>query len=111
MRRLVSVIPIVLTAAALGCSDDSESPLAPPAEPAAPSEIAASAAAAASWQPRADYPTNLYEAVSAAYTNPTTLKTTLYVIGGAIKQGGPPGSLTDAVRAYDVATNTWSTKA
>src|SRR3954468_3107143 len=108
--RLAAALPLVLLSAALGCSDDSESPLAPPETPSR-SGIEAAATASATWQPRADYPTDLYNAVSAAYTNPSTLKSTLYVIGGALKLGGPAGSQTDAVRAYNVSANTWSLKA
>jgi N-acetylneuraminic acid mutarotase len=104
-------LPIVVMAAALGCSDDAQSPMAPGETPATPPGIEAAAAATATWQPRADYPTNVYQAVSASYTNPATLKSTLYVIGGALKQGGPAGSLTNAVRAYNVSANTWSARA
>jgi hypothetical protein len=108
--RLAAALPLVLLSAALGCSDDAESPLAPTETPSK-SGIEAAATASATWQPRADYPTDLYNAVSAAYTNPSTLKSTLYVIGGALKLGGPAGSQTDAVRGYNVSANTWSLKA
>src|SRR4051794_15473778 len=104
---LASALPILIMTAALGCSDDVETPLAPTETPAGME----AAAAAATWQHRADYPTNIYGPVSAAYTNPSTQRTTLYVIGGGLKIGGPAGSLTDAVWAYDVSANRWSPKA
>ena len=109
--RLASAVSLVLLAAAVGCSEDAESPLAPIETPAPPAGMEAATAASATWGPRADYPTELYGAAGAAYTNPSTLKSTLYLVGGALKPGGPAGSLTDAVRAYNVSTNTWTTKA
>jgi N-acetylneuraminic acid mutarotase len=77
-------------------------------EPTAPA-VEAAVAANAIWQPRADYPTDLYFATSASYTNPSTLKATLYVIGGALS--GQAGQITDRVRAYNASANTWSVKA
>ena len=106
MRYGVLLVSALLAAGACTDSEQSTEPRAPAAAPAE-----AAVTANATWQPRADYPTDLYLATSASYTNPSTLKTTLYVIGGATKPGGPAGSLTDAVRAYNVSTNTWSSKA
>ncbi|MFL5495999.1 MAG: Kelch repeat-containing protein [Gemmatimonadales bacterium] len=106
MRYGVLLVPALLAAGACTDSEQSTEPTAPAAAPAE-----AAVTANATWQPRTDYPTDLYLATSASYTNPSTLKSTLYVIGGATKPGGPAGSLTDAVRAYNVSTNAWSTKA
>jgi N-acetylneuraminic acid mutarotase len=100
-------LPIVLMSMALGCSEHAQAPLGPTETPP---RIEA-AATAATWQVRADYPTNIYEAVSAAYTNPTTLASTLYVIGGATQCCARPGTFRDAVWAYNVSANTWSRKA
>jgi N-acetylneuraminic acid mutarotase len=110
-RHFVTAVSLALVVAALGCSDDASSPLAPTDTQSSPSAIEASASASATWRMRADYPSDIYNPVSAAFTNPSTLKSTLYVIGGALKVGGPAGSLTDAVRAYNVSANSWSTKA
>jgi hypothetical protein len=103
VRPQAFVLPMLATLAA--CTDSD------PVAPTAPPSPAEAVAAAAGWQPRADYPTDLYGAVSASVTNPTTLRSTLYVIGGNHKPGTAAGSLTDAVKAYDPVTNTWTVKA
>jgi N-acetylneuraminic acid mutarotase len=70
----------------------------------------AAAVAAGSWRTRAAYPTDVYEAESASITDPATLRTTLYVIGG---RGNPRrfNSVSRAVRAYDVSANAWQSRA
>ena len=82
-------------------------------EPTAPdlSESATPVAAigAGSWIARAQYPVNVSDATSASVTDARG-RTTMYVIGGRPKCCGA-GQVTDAVRAYDAATNTWTAKA
>ena len=70
----------------------------------------ATSAAAGTWRTRKPYPTYLFDAKSAAITDPATLRTTLYVVGG---RSGPRlyNNVYKVVRTYDVATNTWGTRA
>ncbi len=68
------------------------------------------AVAAGSWRTRAAYPMDVYEAESASITDPATLRTTVYVIGG---RSDPRryNNVYRAVRAYDVSANTWRSRA
>lgn len=102
MSRSLSVGALVLLVA---CAGDSTGPSVTDTPSAAVS------ATAASWLSRAGYPLDIWDAASASITNPTTLRTTLYVIGGRPKFFGSAGSVTNAVKAYDVSTNTWRAKA
>ena len=70
----------------------------------------AAAVAAGSWRTRAAYPTDVYEAESASITDPATLRTTVYVIGGRADRRRFNNVFT-AVRAYDVSANTWRSRA
>ena len=67
--------------------------------------------AVGSWISRADYPRDIWEASSASITNPSTLRTTVYVVGGIPRFLGGPGSITSGVKAYDVSANVWRSKA
>jgi hypothetical protein len=99
-------LALILTGLALtGCGEDATAPTGD--DPA--SSVAA--VAAGSWVSRADYPTDIYEAASASITNPSTLRTIVYVIGGIPKLFGSPGVTTSAVKAYDVSANVWRPKA
>jgi hypothetical protein len=80
-----------------------------PAEPAPVAE--ALVTTSSSWVRKADYPTTTYGAVSASYTNPATKQSTVYVIGGNSRGVISAGSVSDAVKAYDVARNSWTAKA
>jgi N-acetylneuraminic acid mutarotase len=86
----------------------SESPTAPET-PATP-EAAALSAAAGSWTTRAAYPIDIFDAAAASVTDPATLRTMLYVIGGDPGYG-TTGSITDAVKGFNVSTNVWRAKA
>jgi hypothetical protein len=79
------------------------------AEPAS-GPSAAVTAAAGTWRTRKPYPTYLFDAKSAAITDPATLRTTLYVVGG---RSGPRlyNNVYRVVRTYDVATMKWGTRA
>jgi hypothetical protein len=105
--KVVTASALVL--AALGCRDGMQSPTAPP-----PSEpgFATTAAVAGSWVARADYPRYIWNATSAVVTDPSTLRTALYVIGGSTRSGGGgSGNMTSAVKAYDVRADMWRSKA
>ena len=96
----------MLTAFALGSCRES---------PTAPSETEPSgrvaAAVAGFWTPKADHPRGVWAAASASLTNPSTLHTLVYVIGGRIRQFGGAGTVTNAVKVYDVGTNSWNSRA
>jgi N-acetylneuraminic acid mutarotase len=102
---LGTVVLILASLALTGCQED---PTGPTPEPGAP---VAAVAAAERWLPRADYPTDIWEAASASITTPATLRTILYVIGGRPKEFGSAGQITSAVKAYDVSANVWQAKA
>ena len=92
----------ILLAGALGACESE--PLEPTAE--APPAAVTVAALAGSWTTRADYPFDIFGAVSASVTN-SSGRSTLYVIGGRPVLTAGAGRITDAVRAYDVSANTW----
>jgi len=103
MRRAI----ILLAAGILvACSDQDSTG---PAETTRPAN--AVVAAVNSWLQRADYPVNVYGAASASITNTATNSSTLYVIGGKPRISLGEGSITDAVKAFNVRTNTWTSKA
>jgi Kelch motif len=77
----------------------------PTSEVEAPS---ASAAATGTWVFRADHAKTVYHASSASITNPSTLRTLVYVIGG---RSSGNGTVTPAVKAFDVSSNLWRSKA
>lgn len=90
----------------LGCRDDPTGP--PGAEAPAAS---ATATAVGSWIARADYPRDVWRATSASITDPATLRTIVYVIGGTPVAFGGAGQITSGVKAYDAAANAWRSKA
>lgn len=100
MKRAVVAAALVL--AACGGGDSTE-----PSQADGPS--AAVTATANSWLARAAYPNNLWDAASAPVTN--SGRTTLYVIGGQPLQNGYAGTISNAVKAFDVSANTWVSKA
>ena len=104
MKRILLGAVLVLA----GCAG--ENPTEPPAPGAVKTPNSPEAAAVNSWLKRADYPTNIYNAASAAITNASN-QSTLYVIGGKPNQLAGEGSITNAVKAYNVSTNTWTAKA
>lgn len=104
MKTRIRIGTSVLVLAALGCVD--ESPTAPVSSHLRP---AAAAASLGSWFARADYPRDIWNAASASVTDPSTLRTVVYVIGGST--AGGVGSVTSAVKAYDVRANVWRSRA
>jgi hypothetical protein len=90
------------------CTD---TPTEPDPAPIPSTVDAASAAAVNQWISRAAYPVNNWNATSAAVATGPTRRTVLYVIGGSFKETGGAGSISDAVRAYDVNANVWRNKA
>jgi Kelch motif len=105
MRRIL-VIASALLLTLVGCRDEMPLPTAPAGD-----QPSANAAASGTWLSRADYPRDSWYAASASITDPSTLRTTVYVIGGKPVLGGGVGPITDAVRAYDVSANVWRSKA
>ncbi len=101
MRRQIAVL---LTGLAGACASETTAP-----EPSETATAVAAAVGAGSWVARAQYPVNVSDATSASITDAAG-RTTMYVIGGFPKCCGP-GQVTDAVRAYDAAANTWTAKA
>lgn len=99
MRRQMVVL---LAGSAIACAGE---PTAP--EPFAPTDGAA-AVGAGSWAARAQYPVDIFDVTSASITNHSG--TRMYVIGGFQKCCGA-GQITDAVKAYDATTGTWTAKA
>ena len=101
MRRQMALL---LTGLAGACASE-------PTAPQPPETAAAVAAAvgAGSWIARAPYPINVSDAASASITDAGG-RTTMYVIGGRPKCCGA-GQITDAVKAYDAATDAWTPKA
>jgi N-acetylneuraminic acid mutarotase len=67
----------------------------------------ASLVAAGTWVVRADHAKTVYDAASASITNASTLRTSVYVIGG---RSSGTGSVTLAVRVFDVSSNLWRSK-
>jgi hypothetical protein len=106
--RRAFVVPILASLILGGCQ---EGPTVPTGPDPATSVAAVAAVAAGSWTSRADYPRDIWDAASASITNPSTLRTTLYVIGGIPKLFGSAGIITSAVKAYDVSANVWRSKA
>ena len=87
-----------------GCQEDSTGPT--PERRAVVADVAEG-----SRLRRADYPINVYDAASASITDPATLRSILYLIGGKPKTFGGTGNASDAVKAYDVSANTWRPRA
>ena len=104
-RPFVTMSALVL--AALGCREEMESPTAPAPADALP---AAAATSVATWIARADYPRDIYNVTSASVTDPSTLRTIVYAIGGDHRLDGS-GNMTSAVKAYDVSANVWRSRA
>jgi hypothetical protein len=70
----------------------------------------AASVAAGSWRVRAPYPKDLFDARSASITDATTHRTILYVIGGRPSMR-LANKVTRAVMAYDIASDTWRSRA
>jgi hypothetical protein len=101
----LAMVSIVTSLALSACQ---EAPTAPAGQDPASSMASV---APGSWISRADYPRDIWDAASASVTNTSTLRTTLYVIGGNPTLFGGAGVITSAVKAYDVSANVWRSKA
>jgi hypothetical protein len=66
----------------------------------------AAAVGSNTWITKAAYPRDIWGPTSAPITNPTTLRTIVYVIGGRQRLYGY-NNPTSVVRAYDASANTW----
>lgn len=104
-RRMVAL----LAGSAIACGNEPTATDLGDAVPDGPTATAA-APSAGRWIKRASYPLDVFDLTSASVTNPNTGKSTVYVIGGYRKCCGA-GQITDAVKAYDAATNTWKSRA
>jgi N-acetylneuraminic acid mutarotase len=103
-RSFLAAIALLL--AALGCRDNTG-----PADEHASANLAAlseSAVAANSWIARANMPGDAYGLTSAVVPN-TAGQSILYAIGG--RAPVPDAPRVADVRAYNVATNTWTSRA
>jgi N-acetylneuraminic acid mutarotase len=89
--------------AALGCGEDAQSPTDPTVAPEAAPEFAIGSN---TWLKRADMP-GARSGFAVASLENAAGQTVVYVIGGR----APDGTPLSRVQAYNVATNTWSTKA
>jgi hypothetical protein len=87
----------------IGCGEE---PTAPMVEAPAPTSTPA---AIGRWITRAPYPGSILYAASASVTDPATLRSVLYVVGGSPDHG--IGHTTKAVKAYVANTNVWQSKA
>jgi N-acetylneuraminic acid mutarotase len=106
--RYSFALPILVGALLAGCRDETPTDL--PGDPDL-GKVPASATATGSWAARVAYPDPIWKATSVAITDPVTRRTNLYVIGGSRKEFAFPGNITDAVKAYDVSTRTWRSRA
>ena len=78
-----------------------------PQQPVTPAPAPTATVTSNSWITRVPYPvTGIYQAATASITNPATLRTTVYVVGGRPRENGW-NNPTSAVRGYDVKSNTW----
>jgi N-acetylneuraminic acid mutarotase len=105
IRRLASTLVPVLAAAGLGCGEDT------PTQPDGatnPSPAPSFATASNSWTEKAPMPGpgDLY-GISVGVAVNSTGQSILYTIGGVTSSDGFDGF---PVRAYNLATNTWTTK-
>lgn len=98
-------IAVASLLALAGCRD---APMAPVETDARASLLAA---AVGSWTSSADYPRAVWEPASASITDPSTGRSTVYVIGGTPRRFGGAGAVTDAVKAFDVSANRWRSRA
>jgi N-acetylneuraminic acid mutarotase len=105
-RALLPAGALLLTL--LGCGED---PTAPQVATPAAVQPSVTAQALGQWIVRADYPVGVINASSASITDPATLRTTLYVVGGHPAAFSGPGTISNAVRAYDVSANVWRKRA
>jgi hypothetical protein len=97
----------LLLAAALGCSDNSESPTGP--VPTNPSGTSEAAVTANTWSTRANMPSDRWFVTTATFPDRVG-GASLYVIGGSTSNSDPYAPL-GKVQVYNPATNTWTTKA
>jgi N-acetylneuraminic acid mutarotase len=104
------LLPSLLTLGALGfaaCGEQTTEPNTPVDQPTAPQLAVTSN----TWLTRRDMPLELIEQAAAVVTNAAG-QSILYAIGGGLADSPKPGALIPVgeVRAYNVATNTWTTK-
>lgn len=102
MSNMSNGLVLAAALAMSGCQPDSTAPVMD-AQPSA-----ATASAVGGWTFRAPYPKSGFGSASASVTGPGG--SVLYVIGGQGLAGGP-GRITSAVKAYDVAADTWKPSA
>jgi N-acetylneuraminic acid mutarotase len=105
-RSFVPASALLVLLAALGCREGAELPTAPgvtaPASPQA-------AVTSNSWITRRDLMTNQSAGFAAAVVPNAAGQSIVYVMGGQTTAG--PYETTSKVMAYNVATNTWTTRA
>jgi len=104
------LLPSLMVLGAFGvaaCGEEATQPNTVVNEPAAPQLAVASN----TWLTRRDMPLELYEQVTAAVPNAAG-QSILYAIGGGKVESPYPGAPIPMgeVRAYNVATNTWTSK-
>jgi N-acetylneuraminic acid mutarotase len=87
------------------CQDSPTQPNEPEAPEPALTASSTAVALAGRWTTRADYPVDVFSAVSAAVIS--SGQSTLYVIGGRPALTADAGRITDRVRAYSTSSNTW----
>ena len=104
MLRTCLISTSALLLAALACRDDATMPTAPP--PAGSEDLPAFALASNSWHTRADMPSDRIDLAAQVLSNAAG-QSLVYAIGGANLSLGSQSK----VQTYNVATNTWSTKA
>jgi Kelch motif len=105
LPRLSIVVLGVLTLAA--CGDDTPTQ---PAQPTQPTGVGPELAVASdTWITRADLPTNRTELATATVTNAAG-QSVVYAMGGTIWELPYPGTPVAKVTAYNVVTNTWTTR-
>jgi hypothetical protein len=108
MKYVLGFVLLSAAAATVGCNSDETAPVSDPLS-SPDVEATAVANATGSWSTRAPYPRDWWAATSAAVTAANG-HSILYVIGGAPPLAGP-GKISQAVKAYDVESNTWTNKA
>jgi N-acetylneuraminic acid mutarotase len=104
------LLPSLLTLGALGfaaCGEQTTEPSTAGGQPTAPQLAVTSN----TWLTRRDMPLELIEQAAAVVPNAAG-QSILYAIGGGLADSPKPGALIPVgeVRAYNVATNTWTTK-
>lgn len=105
-RRLPHILLALSWLAVVSCAEETTAP-----NTAAPSAGPDFALASNTWLTRRDMPLELIEQVAAVVPNAAG-QSILYAIGGGLADSPKPGALIPLgeVRAYNVATNTWTSK-